>query len=86
MKSTAFWIAAFTVFHLIMAVVMLTLLSKWAIVGFSISLLLLFLGNAVILKQKTAMSGMKALPMFHIAMLIYAITIIASYLVVAAIL
>jgi 4-hydroxybenzoate polyprenyltransferase len=79
MKATVFWIAVFTVFHFIMAVVMLTLLSKWAIVGFSISLLLLSVGNAVILKQKTAMSGMKALPMFHVAMLIYAITIIVNY-------
>jgi 4-hydroxybenzoate polyprenyltransferase len=80
MKVTALWIAIFTVFHGIMAVVMLTLLVNLAIIGFSISLLLLTVGNLVILKQRTAISGMKALPMFHVAMLIYAITIIASYL------
>ncbi len=83
MKATAIWIAAFTLFHGVMAVVILTLLRNLAIVGFSISLLLLTVGNVVIMKQKTAISGMKALPMFHIAMLIYAITIIASYLVAA---
>jgi len=83
MEATALWIAAFTLFHGVMAVVMLTLLSNLAIIGFLISLLLLTVGNVVILKQKTAISGMKALPMFHIAMLIYAITIIASYLVAA---
>ena len=81
MKATAFWIAAFTIFHGIMALVMLTFLSILAIIGFSVSFLLLAVGNVVILKQKTAISGMKALPMFHAAMLIYAITIIASYLV-----
>lgn len=83
MKATASWVAIFTVFHGVMAVVMLTLLSNLAIIGFSISLLLLTVGNVVILKQKTAISGMKALPMFHIAMLIYAITIIANYLLAA---
>ena len=84
MKATAFWIAAFTIVHSIMAIVMLTLLSNLAIIGFSASLLLLTVGNVVIIKQKTAISGMKALPFFHVAMLIYAITIIASYLVAAS--
>jgi 4-hydroxybenzoate polyprenyltransferase len=83
MKVTAFWIVAFSIVHGIMAIVMLTLLSNLAIIGFSASILLLTVGNVVILKQKTAISGMKALPMFHVAMLIYAITIIANYLVAA---
>jgi 4-hydroxybenzoate polyprenyltransferase len=83
MRATTFWIAAFTVFHIIMAVEMLTLLSNWAIAGFIVSLLLLVLGNVAILKQKTVMSGMKALPMFHVAMLIYAITIIVNYFLVS---
>lgn len=79
MKATAVWIVAFILFHAVMAIFLLTILPFWAIVGFGVSLILLSIGTLLILKQKTIASGMKALPMFHIAMLIYAITIIATY-------
>jgi 4-hydroxybenzoate polyprenyltransferase len=52
-----------------------------AIAGFAVAFLLITAGNFVILKGKNAHSGMKALPLFHLAMLIYAITIILSYVI-----
>jgi 4-hydroxybenzoate polyprenyltransferase len=81
MKATAYWIVTFISFHIIMAIFLLTILDIWAIAGFSVSLILLLIGTIIILKQKSVASGMKALPMFHISMLIYAITIIATYLI-----
>lgn len=82
MKKTTYWILGFSVFHFVMAGVFLFLLgSLLALAGFMVSLVLLTSGNILILKQKSAEIGIKALPLFHISMLIYAITIIANYLV-----
>jgi 4-hydroxybenzoate polyprenyltransferase len=78
MKATAYWIFAFTIFHAVMAAIFLTILNILAVVGFVISFILLAFGNYAILKQPSPASGMKALPMFHLAMLIYAITIITT--------
>lgn len=83
MKATTYWTLAFTVFHFVMAIIFVTLLGTLAIAGFAVALLLITVGNALILKRKTAESGIKALPLFHVAMLIYAITIIANYLITA---
>jgi 4-hydroxybenzoate polyprenyltransferase len=83
MTTTVYWILAFSMFHFVMAAVFLYLLgSLLALAGFAVSLLLITLGNAMILKQKSAEVGIKALPLFHVAMLIYAITIIANYIAV----
>jgi hypothetical protein len=57
------------------------LLSYWAIIGFAVSFSLISIANVLILKRTTAESSLKALPLFHVAMLIYAITIIATYLI-----
>lgn len=80
MKGTSYWILFFTIFHIATAVIFLTVLGTVAIIGFTVGFLLLSIGNYVIMKGKTAASGMKALPLFHITMLIYAITIILSYI------
>lgn len=79
MKGTSYWILLFTILHIAAAVVFLTLLGTVAIVGFAVGFLLLSIGNYLILKGKSAASGMKALPLFHVTMLIYAISIILSY-------
>jgi 4-hydroxybenzoate polyprenyltransferase len=82
MKATAYWILGSSILHFVMAAVFLYVLgSLLALAGFAISLLLIAVGNYKILQQKSAEVGIKTLPLFHIAMLIYAITIIANYLV-----
>lgn len=81
-KATTYWILAFTVFHVAMAAVFLYVLGSYlAVGGFAVSFGLLTVANAVVLKGKTAESAMKVLPLLHLSMLIYAITIIATYLV-----
>ncbi len=82
MRATAYWVLAFSVFHLVMAVIFLSMLGTYlALAGFMVSFLLLTIGNYITLKGKSAISGIKALPLFHVVMLIYAITIIINYLV-----
>jgi len=80
LKATAYWVAAFSVWHAVMAVVFLSRIwSLPAAVGFTVGLALIAVGNVRILKERTPQATVKALPMFHVAMLIYAVTIIASY-------
>lgn len=82
MKTTAYWILASSILHFVMAAVFLYVLGSFlALAVFAVSLLLITVGNAMILRQKSAEVGIKTLPLFHVAMLIYAITIIANYLV-----
>ena len=81
MKGTVYWILFFSVLHFVAAVVFLNVLGTLALAGFAVSLSLLAVGNYMILRGKSADSGIKALPLFHVAMLIYAITIILEYFV-----
>ena len=81
-KATVYWILGFSVWHFTMAIVFLSrIVSFLAIGGFAISLLLITFGNRKIFMQKSPDSAIKSLPTFHVAMLIYAITIIANYAV-----
>jgi len=79
LKGTAYWILFFSIIHLVATIFFLNVLGTVAIIGFAVGFSLLAVGNIIILKGKNAVSGMKALPMFHVAMLIYAITIILEY-------
>jgi 4-hydroxybenzoate polyprenyltransferase len=79
MKKTTYWILFFSVAHFVAATVFSTVVGTWAIAGFAPGFLLIGVGNVTILRGKNAVSGMKALPMFHLALLVYTITIIASY-------
>ncbi|MGD6806615.1 MAG: UbiA family prenyltransferase [Candidatus Bathyarchaeia archaeon] len=82
-KATLYWILGFSLLHFATAAIFLYVLgSVWAIVGFAISFALIALLNAIILRGKTAAAAMKALPMLHLAMLIYAITIILTYFLI----
>jgi 4-hydroxybenzoate polyprenyltransferase len=80
LKATTYWILGFSVWHLAMAIVFLTrICTVLAVAGFAISFLLVAVGNIKILKEKSPETTIKALPLFHVAMLIYALTIIANY-------
>jgi 4-hydroxybenzoate polyprenyltransferase len=81
MKGTAYWILCFSAIHFVAAMIFLSVLGTFAIAGFAVAFLLISIGNYLILRGKSADAGMKALPLFHVAMLIYAITIILEYLI-----
>lgn len=81
MTATAYWILAFTIVHYVTAVIFLTVLNAVAIFGFAISFMLLAIANYTVLKGKNTVAGMKAMPMLHLAMLIYTISIILSYFI-----
>lgn len=81
-KTTAYWILGFSIWHFVMAAVFLVNLGALLlVVGFAASFILIAVANAKILKEKTPQATIKVLPMFHVAMLIYAVTIIANYAV-----
>jgi 4-hydroxybenzoate polyprenyltransferase len=79
LKGTAYWILLFSAIHLVAIILFLNVLGTIAIAGFAVGFSLIAAANYLILKGKNAASGMKALPMFHVALLIYAITIILDY-------
>jgi len=81
LKGTAYWILLFSIIHFAAAILFLNLLGTIAIAGFAVAFLLISAGNFIILKGKNADAGMKALPLFHLAMLVYAITIIIAYVI-----
>jgi 4-hydroxybenzoate polyprenyltransferase len=79
---TAYWILAFSIWHFVMTLVFLTRLGTiLAIAGFAVSLALLAVGNFKIMQEKTPEVTIKVLPLFHIAMLVYAITIILNFFI-----
>jgi 4-hydroxybenzoate polyprenyltransferase len=71
-ERTAYWIAGFTVIHVMMAFLFMTRLGWIARGGLIVGLIVLIIANAFILKKRTAGAGLKVLPLFHITMLIYA--------------
>jgi len=81
LKGTAYWVLIFTVFHIVAAIVFANILGLVSFVGFGIGFFLLIVANYKILIGKNAESAMKSLPLFHVTMLIYSITIIATYLI-----
>ncbi len=82
-KATAYWVFGFSLAHLVTASVFLYVLgSIWTVVGFAVSFALISMLNVVVLKGKTPQAAMRALPMLHLSMLIYAITIIATYFLI----
>ena len=81
MGGTAYWILFFTALHFASAIIFVNILGSIALMGFSISFLLLTVANYKILSGKSADAAMKALPMFHVSMLIYALSIILEYFV-----
>ena len=81
MKGTAYWILIFSILHIISAIAFLVVLGNVAIFGFAISFVLISIANFQIMKNKSSDAGMKALPLFHLSMLIYAITLILEFFI-----
>jgi 4-hydroxybenzoate polyprenyltransferase len=71
-KRTRYWIAGFTIIHAMMAGLFITRLEPAARIGLCAGLVLLVIANIVILMSKTPDAALKALPLFHVAMVLYA--------------
>ena len=80
-KGTTYWILFFSVFNFIATIFFANILGWTSLVGFAIGFFLLIIANLKILRGQSAESAMKSLPLFHVTMLIYAITIIVSYFI-----
>jgi 4-hydroxybenzoate polyprenyltransferase len=75
-KGTTYWILLFTAIHLVASTIFLTVLGGIALAGFAVGFLLLLIANFVLLTEKGAKAGLRVLPLFHVTMLIYAVSII----------
>ena len=69
---TMYWILGFTVIHAMMAFLFMTRLGWIGRAGLLIGLIILMAANGVILKNRTPEAALKMLPLFHVAMLLYA--------------
>lgn len=74
---TAYWIAGFTIIHGMMAYVFMTRSGPIGIFGVIAGLCLLVIANGVILTRKTPDATLRVLPLFHLAMILYAGGIVA---------
>ena len=72
MERTAYWIAGFAVIHAMMAMLFMTQLGWISRYGIIAGLCLLVIANIVILKNKTPEATLRILPLFHVAMVLYA--------------
>jgi len=72
MERTTYWIAGFTIIHAMMAFLFMTRLGWMSRSGIVAGLCLLIIANVVILKNKTPEATLRVLPLFHVAMLLYA--------------
>lgn len=71
-ERTRYWIAGFTIIHAMMATAFLTRLGPAGQAGVYAGLALLVIANIVILVRKTPEAALRVLPLFHIAMVLYA--------------
>ena len=79
MSGATYWVLLFTLTHVVTAILFLSVLGAAARLGFFVGFALLAIANYLLLKKTSAQTGMRALPFFHVAMLIYAASIILSY-------
>ena len=75
---TAYWIAGFTIIHGMMASVFITRLGVTGRIGIIAGLCLLVIANVMILTKKTPETTLRVLPLFHVAMILYAGGIVAD--------
>ena len=75
-QGTSIWILGFTIINAVTAVLFMTVLGTIARAGLITGLILLAVANAVILNKKTPEGALRALPLFHLTMIVYAGSII----------
>ncbi len=78
MKGAAVWVLGFSVVHAVMALVFGLALGPVTIAGFAAGIVLLALANYLILRGKSPEAAMRALPLMHATVIVYAAAIIAG--------
>lgn len=74
--GTAVWVLGFTIINAVTAILFMTVLGTIARAGLVLGLLLLAVANAVIQRKNTPEGALRALPLFHLTMIVYAGSII----------
>ncbi len=80
-EGTKYWILFFTLLHIAGASLFVRVLGVTAIYGITVGLLLLIGANVLVLRGKNPKDWLKALPLFHIAMLAYVVSMIVDYFI-----
>ena len=75
-SGSAFWIAGFSVVHACTALLFMSILGWIARTGLIAGLGLLLIASIVILRDRNPAGGLRVLPLFHITMLVYAVSIL----------
>jgi 4-hydroxybenzoate polyprenyltransferase len=74
--GTARWVLLFTAVHFVTATIFAIYLGWYVLIGFVIGFTLLVIANRAIRKGMTPEATMKVLPMFHVTMMVYSLTLI----------
>ncbi|HQD26938.1 MAG TPA: UbiA family prenyltransferase [Methanoculleus thermophilus] len=78
MKGATAWVLGFSVVHAGMALIFGLALGPIALAGFAVGIVLLGMANYLVLRGKSADAAMRALPLMHATVIVYAVAIIAS--------
>ncbi len=78
MRGAVLWIIGFSAAHTIAALAFGIILGPVALAGFSAGLALLWVAVGIILRRKTPAAAIRALPLIHAPLIVYAIAIIAT--------
>ncbi len=78
LSGTAYWICGFTLIHVLGVALFFPYVGTIARFGMIAGLLLLGAANVIVVTGKGADAAMKALPLFHVSMVIYAGSILLS--------
>ncbi|NYT16822.1 MAG: UbiA family prenyltransferase [Methanomicrobiales archaeon] len=79
--GSASWIAGFSAVHACTSLIFMSMLGGIAKTGLMAGLGLLLAANVAILRDRSPDTGLRVLPLFHITMLIYAISILLDAVV-----
>jgi len=79
--GTAWWILGFTLTHAVASVFFMSVLGNVARIGIFIGLILLSFANYLIAKNPVPETALKVLPVFHLSLLVYSVSIILSYFI-----
>lgn len=78
MRGAVLWVIGFAAAHAAMALVFGLTLGTVALAGFLVGLILLGAATGLILRGKSPAAAMRALPLIHATLIVYAVAIIAA--------
>ncbi|AAM04229.1 4-hydroxybenzoate octaprenyltransferase [Methanosarcina acetivorans C2A] len=79
-KGAMYWVTGFTVLHFLAAIFFLRELGTIALYGFLAGFVLLAGSNLYLWKEKSQDAGMKILPVYHMTLVIYSVSIILDFM------